>query len=70
MRTHIFLFASTLLFLFIGIVHLFRIVYDWEVIIIGISMPMWFSYLSVFTFALLVYSGILIVARREEEEND
>jgi hypothetical protein len=53
--------VTATLFLVVGIVHLLRIIFGWQVEIGGLSIPFWVSWLGVFwpRFSTLSFSCLL-----------
>lgn len=51
---------TTLVFLAIFILHLARLVYGWEAVINGASIPMWLSWIAVILSGYLAYQGLKI----------
>jgi hypothetical protein len=49
--------VTATLFLVVGIVHLLRIIFGWQVEIGGLSIPFWASWLAVLVAGALSYFG-------------
>jgi len=52
-----FLRLAGVIFLFVAIVHLLRIVFKWEVVLAGWPAPVWLSDVAFVVAALLAYEG-------------
>ena len=52
-----FFLVTGVLFLLIGLLHLWRILGTWEAVIGGIAIPPWASYIAVVLAAFISYNG-------------
>ncbi|MDP2735671.1 MAG: hypothetical protein Q8P12_05700 [bacterium] len=59
MDTKAFSLTAGSIFLIVGVVHLLRIVFQWEAAIGGWQVPMWASWLAVAIAGFLAYQGLL-----------
>lgn len=64
MKQYTFNQAAGLVLLAFGLVHLFRIVQGWEVVIGGLVVPVWFSWIVVLLTVFLAFHAITFVNRR------
>lgn len=49
---------SGLLFLIVFVLHLVRLIRGWEVVVDGVVVPMWISWIAVVLLGILAYSGL------------
>ena len=57
MNHRAFFLVTGVLFLLIGLLHLWRILGTWEAVIGGIAIPPWASYIAVVLAAFISYNG-------------
>jgi hypothetical protein len=57
--------ATALLFSIICLVQLARIVFGWEAVIGGWSVPMWVSWIAVIVTAALAYFGYVLRSKED-----
>ncbi len=53
-----FTMIALLFFILVGVLHVARIIYGWQVVIGGLAVPLWFSYVAAFfavVLALMVW---------------
>ena len=49
--------TTGLIFLVIAVLHLFRVVYGWEAVINGYTLPMWISWVAILVAGFLAFRG-------------
>lgn len=57
MSHKVFFLTTGVLFLLIGLLHIWRILGNWNAVIGGVVIPLWASYPAVILAAVLSYSG-------------
>lgn len=60
MRTKTYALLSGLLFSMLALLHLTRIVTQWDAVIIGWEVPLWVSWVALFIATGLAYHGLKI----------
>jgi len=63
MSVKTFLRVSGTIFLVVAVVHLLRLVFKWEVILVGWPAPVWFSAIAFVIAAALAYEGFRLSRR-------
>jgi uncharacterized membrane protein len=60
-------YAATtgLIFLVIAIVHLLRIIFNWQAVMEGRALPMWASWIALFVAGYFAYQGFRLGANHE-----
>jgi hypothetical protein len=66
MKQRSFSLTVTILFAVVGVMHALRLIFQWDVVIGGTALPMWFSVVAVIAAAYLVYSGYTLVKNCEK----
>ncbi len=57
MKRETYISVTALMLLFGGLVHFFRILYGWQVVIGGVEIPIWASWIGVLVAIFLVFSA-------------
>lgn len=55
--------ATGIIFLLIGLLHLLRVLYGWDAIVAGWSVPMWISWVALVVAGYLAYEGFRLRTR-------
>lgn len=63
MRTKTYALSSGLVFSVLAVLHLTRIVTQWEAVIIGWEVPLWVSWVALLIAAALAYHGLKIFSK-------
>ncbi|HEV3270769.1 MAG TPA: hypothetical protein VGZ93_01170 [Candidatus Methylacidiphilales bacterium] len=63
MKTRSYLIMTTVIFAFVALMHLMRLVLGWSVILGTTSIPFWVSLLAVFVSAGVAIWGLTLVRR-------
>ena len=63
MNTKAYLIVSTIIFALVAVMHLFRLVLGWSVVLGMTSVPLWVSVLATLVFALIAIWGLTLVRR-------
>lgn len=58
-----FIAIATLIFTLVGLGHFLRIMYDWTLVIGGVPMPMYISWLALVITALMALMGLAYLKR-------
>jgi len=53
-----FLLVAGLIFLLVALVHILRLIFQWEAAVAGIQVPMWISFVGTAVFGYLAYEGL------------
>jgi hypothetical protein len=57
MKKNNFVWLASLIFLMIGVVHIFRLLIGWQVSIAGFMVPMWIYWVEAFASLCLAFLG-------------
>ena len=57
MSKQTYFYAVTAVFIIVGVLHLVRALYGWDLTIGGANVPIWTSWIVVFLAAVLGYNG-------------
>lgn len=68
MSEKIYYTSSSILFSVIAIVHLVRIVHEWEAVVSGAVIPMWVSWVAVLIAGYLAVRGFSFIHTKERSE--
>lgn len=52
-----FIMLSVSIFIIVGIVHFASVVFGWDIVIAGVSLPDWTSLLAVFVLCMMILMG-------------
>jgi hypothetical protein len=63
MNTKNYLIVSTLIFAFVAVMHLFRLMMDWSLQLGTYSVPYWMSGLALLVSAVVAIWGLMLVRR-------
>jgi hypothetical protein len=55
--------ATGIIFLLIGLLHLLRVLYGWDAIVAGWSVPIWISWVALVVAGYLAYEGFRLRTR-------
>jgi hypothetical protein len=50
--------VAGLIFLVIAVAHVFRVIFHFEVVLAGYSVPLWVSWVAIPVFGFLAWSGL------------
>ena len=64
MNQKYYLLATAIIFSVIAVLHLVRLVLDWNVVIEGWSVPMWLSWVAIVVSVVFAYYGFTFSKRR------
>jgi hypothetical protein len=62
-----FVSIASYIFLFIGIIHIVRLLYGWQVQIAGHMVPMWIYWVEAFASLYLSYLGFRLTKNSESQ---
>ena len=63
MNTRTFIAVSTLIFAFIAVLQLIRILYEWDVSISDWHLPIWVSVVAIVVAGLMSFAGVVLLRR-------
>ncbi len=64
MNQKYYLLATAIIFSVIAVLHLVRLVLDWNAVIEGWSVPMWLSWVAIVVSVVFAYYGFTFSKRR------